>query len=239
VKLTNEEKALIQVNEKAVDDIIVTIEAVKCFKDGDFLIAFYPRSKFDLDKKRQPVINSYGAIKKFQVIAVDKHGIPYMKELNKSGKPIGGLIPSMTYSSRHTHQTYEFEVDPDYTDAIILEDQENYNATSAIKEKSDTFNAISKHNKKIKINTYDIDNLINFLNQVKVGDILWRSNVTSWSVVEIKPLPPQIKFTGFHDKFMKVLTNKSTEKYVSFSDVRWCALYTDRPRSYRELKDPK
>lgn len=241
MNLTAEEKDFIRDNETLIGSILSSIQTVQQFKDGDYLIAFYKASPYDQNKRRPPVTNSYGAVKKFQVIAVDKHGIPYMKELNKNGKPIGRLISSI---ERDHHGGFtpglHFEVDPDYTDAIILEDQANFSATGILKEKSDTFKEIAQHNKKIKINCNDVKGLAVFLGTIQVGQLLWRSSMSSWTVLEIGTLPrDKGGRVENHTAFMKVMTSKGKEELISFWDIKGHALYTDRPRSYKELKDPK
>jgi hypothetical protein len=242
--LTAEEKAYIKNNEKAIGDVLSIINAVKQFRDGDFLIAFHQATGFG-DTKLRPVTNSYGAVKKFQVVAVDKHGIPYMKELNKNGKPAGQLISSIQNDSQrgmgyNYRQTYIFEVDPDYTDSIILDDQEGYDATGILKAKSDTFKEIAEHNKKIKVEANDAKLLAAFIATIKVGDLLWRSNVSSWVVVEINPLPrDKANRIENYIPFAKVTTNKGKTIPLCFHDFRGRALYTSRPRTYKELRDPK
>jgi hypothetical protein len=244
MKLTAEEKEYIKRNENMVGDIMTVINAVKQFKEGDFLIAFHSATGFG-DTRKRPVTNSYGAVKKFQVVAVDKHGIPYMKELSKKGKPVGQLISSIKNDSNrgmgyNYSQTYIFEVDPDYTDSIILDDQANYDAANNIKIKSDTFKDITEHNKKHKVKSHDAKDLIQFLSTVKVGDLLWRSNISSWTVLEVA-LVPRDRGNRIQDytPFMKVQTNKGKITSLCFYEIRGKALYTDRPRTYRELKDPK
>lgn len=190
--LTAEEKEYIKQSESMIDGIMSCLNAVKQFNKGDYLIAFHQDRGWGGEDGSRPVTNSYGAAKKFQVVAVDKHGVPYMKELNKQGKPTGQMICSIKYEKQNrTHidtvLTYRFEVDPDYTDAIILDDQGNYNASNILKLKSDTFKEIAEHNKKIKVEANDAKLLAAFIATVKVGDLLWRSNVSSWVVVEINP----------------------------------------------------
>jgi hypothetical protein len=220
------------------------LNAVRQFNKGDYLIAFYYENGWGENRTRQ-VLNSYGAAKKFQVVAVDKHGVPYMKELNKQGKPTGRMICSIKYEKQNrthidTALTYRFEVDPDYADSILLDDQANYNASSALKVKSDTFREISEHNKKIKVDCFDAKNLAAFIGTVKVGDLLWRSNVSSWAIVEINSIPRDRgnKIENY-SIFMKVTTNRGKVKEICFDDLRRIALYSARPRTYKELQDPK
>ena len=244
MKLTPEEKELIKTNEQLVDNVMAIINVVNKFKEGDFLVAFHHATGFG-DTRVRPVVNSYGAAKKFQVVAVDKHGISYMKELNKKWKPSGRLISSVRHNTArgtlhyNLELTYNFAVDPDYADAIILDDQANYDASNILKEKSDIFKDIAKYNKSIKIKT-ETKELATFLTTVKVGDILWRSNMSSWSVTQIGIIPrSSASRIAYSTPFMKVITTKGKEEELCFNDICNKALYTARPRTYKELKDPK
>ena len=243
--LTAEEKEYIKQSESMIDGIMACLNAVKQFNKGDYLIAFHQATGYGDTRKRQ-VLNSYGAAKKFQVVAIDKHGVPYMKELNKQGKPTGRMICSIKYEQNQymtnirSALTYHFEVDPDYADSILLDDQAGYSASSALKVKSDTFKEISLHNKKIKVDCFDAKNLAAFMATVKVGDLLWRSNLSSWAVIEINPIPRDKSNRIEHNSvFMKVTTNRGKVEELCFGDLRRIALYSARPRTYKELKDPK
>lgn len=238
--LTPEEKDFIAQNEAQLDTVLDALNVVKQFKEGDFLVAFYKQSEFSLSTRKTPVSNSYGAPRKYQVVAVCKHGVPYMKELSKKGKPVGRLLSSIHIDGDGGYETsYDFEVDPDYTDAIILDDQSNFDASNVLKDKSNTFKEIGQYNKTIKVDT-DAKVLPIFLATVKVGDILWRSNTTSWSVVEIGAVPRNSSNRiGYSSIFMKVMTNKGKTLDICFNDVWGKALYTNRPRTYKELQDPK
>lgn len=241
MNLTDEEKEFIKEWETRVASILSSINIATQFKAGDYLIAFHGSYSDDPFKTKRPVINSYGAVKKFQVVAVDANGIPYMKELNKNSKPFGQLISSIEYDYMENFRpAMNFEIDPDYADAIILDNQNNFNASGIIKEKSDIFKEISRYNKSIKIKT-DSKVLPAFLATVKVGDVLWRSNISSWSVTEINALPRNITTNriGYSTPFMKVINNKGQELDICFNDISDRALYTARPRTYKELKDPK
>lgn len=237
--LTPEEKRFIHENEVYVASIMLAIQKITVFKVGDFLIAYENTRE---GKKGKLLENSYGATKKFQVVVTDSLGIPYMKELNKNGTPIGRLICPVEFNSygRGVTARLIFEVDPDYADSIILDDQANYNAVDGMKSKSDAFKAVAKHNKAVKINNDD-QSLIAYIKTLKVGDVIWRSHATSWIVQNIEPLPKQFMKANIAmmTPFLTVKTNKGIDKELSFLDLKNIVLYKDRPRTYKELKDPK
>lgn len=240
-ELSTQEKQFIKDKETQIGLLLEAIESVKKFKAGDYLIAFTPATHWN---GRKQITNSYGAPKKFIVVDVDKYGIPYMKELNKKGLPHGHLISSLKVDRNYMvskSNEYDFEIDPDYTDSLIMMDEENYDASVAHRVKGDLFKAITKHNKSIKVKTNDIPTLINFLQNLKVGDVIWKSIKTNLTVIEIMPIPLTHNGTRVdeHQTFGKVRDSKGNEHEIDAWFFRWGAFYTDRPRSYNELKDPK
>ena len=235
--LTREEMELVSETEKYAASILHALNSVTIFKIGDFLVARHN------DSKKELVTNSYGAVKKYQVVFVDRLGIPYIKELSKTGVPAGAIIPSLsfsTYGRGVMTSRYLFEVDPEYIDSIILDDQENYNATEALKIKSDAFKDIAKHNKAAKIGQTEPE-IVAYVNTLKVGSVIWRSYNTSWIVTHIDTIPKQFmkKIFSYTTPFIKVQTNKGLEVEVALQDFKNKSIYKDRPRTYKELKDPK
>lgn len=239
--LSKNELEFIRSREAIVDDIIGQLTKVAKFKKGDFLIAFRPATAYS---KRQQITNSYNAPKKFVVIYTDKHNIPYMKELSKHGMPTGSVVTPIhfdDYNSILKDLDYEFEVDPDYADSIIMMDEENYDGAAIHRMKSDTFREITDYNKIHKIKCDDQKNLAQWFNaNVKVGTILHRSIITSYIVQDIIPIPKDVAGRFRYDLvFMTVLTNKGKTIKMCINDFKWSALYDAQPRSYNELKDPK
>ncbi len=241
-KLTSHELEYIKERERAMTETINTLRNLSRFREGDYLIAFHFAHGYG-DNKKRPVANSYGVPKKFIVVHVDSNGVPYMKELSKNGDATGGVISPVRVDGGYSmikQAEYVFEVDPDYADAIILDDQENFNATEKLKVKSDTFKEIAEHNKKLKINCIDMKILAAFFSNVKVGDTLWRSNTSFYVVSKIDPVPrDKIGRLIKENPFLEVTNNKGASLTLSLDDFWRTALYSSQPRSYRELKDPK
>lgn len=239
MNLTSEEKEFIRSQEKMLDSVMSHVDAARKFKMDDFLIAFTPAGMYN--GKRTQVVNSYGVPKKFKVVAVDKYEIPYIKELNRNGKPVGRLMCPM--ASRNTamlrHQNdLEFEVDPDYADAIILDDTNAYDASADHKNKSSMFKEITDHNKKIKVPMHEVDDVVKYMTNLKVGDIIWHSNRTSIVITAINPLPKRSAGKpDTHLPFIDAINNKGKVLKLSVRTLQYKAVYTDRPRSYKELKD--
>ncbi len=242
VKLASHELDYIKERERAMTETINTLRNLSRFKEGDFLIAFHYSSGYG-DHRKRPVTNSYGVPKKFIVVHVDVNGIPYMKELSKNGDATGSILSPIRVDGGYSmvkQAEFIFEVDPDYADAIILDDQENFNATEMLKAKADNFKAIAEHNKKIKVNCVDLKVLAAFFGTVKVGDTLWRSNTSYYVVSKIDPVPKdKIGRLIKENPFIEVTSNKGASLTFSLDDFWRTALYSAQPRSYRELKDPK
>jgi len=240
-KLDQYESEVVRRNETAVSSVLGALERVNKLKLGDFLIAFRPRRWTD---RREQVVNSYGAPKKYQVVHVDAVGIPYVKELNRSGKPTGTLISPVTISARNgveVSSEFEFEVDPDYTDSIILSDEENYDAALVQRMKGDLHKEITKHNKSIKVKTSNNQELLKFLQNLKVGDVLWRSTKTNLTITSLLPIPTSHNGTRVKedDTFGQAVDSKGKNIALTAWYFRYIAIYTGQPRSYNELKDPK
>lgn len=238
--ISKEEQEIVSTRESFIGSIVEIIDGVRKFKVGDYLIAFSSRESYG---GRKPILNSFGAPKKFIVVAADNHGVPYMKELNKSGKPVGQLISPLRFVDQKylvKSREFEFEVDPEYIDSTIMMDEDNYDPTLAQRVKSDLFKEITSHNKSVKIKVSDEAILIPFLNNLKVGDVLWKSMKTNITITDIKPL---VYFNKKLDRgafIGKAVDSNGKEHTLSVSFFKYGgAFYTDRPRSYNELKDPK
>ena len=245
MKLTNEEKQFIITRAEIVTDVCDFLDLVKTcadkFKVGDYVIAYWPAQTIDdgYGEYAPPELikNSYGLALKYQVVYVDENKIPYIKTLNKNNKPYGPLECPIKISG-HVDECrirYTIEIDPDYTDAILLEDEANFNATQTLKAKVALRQEIVEHNKKFKIKLDSPRDVQVLYSKVKPGDILWRSSKSSISVVEVVAVG-----SGNHPiRRLKILTNKNKEITYRTSQLVNMNLYTDQPRNFSELRDPK
>ncbi len=239
--LNVQELQFIKQREDVVTSIIGAIKEVSKFQVGDFLIAFTPETSWN---KRRQVMNSYGAAKKYTVVHTDKHGIPYIKELNKNGNAVGQLISPIRFDEDQrviASTDYQFEVDPDYADAIIMSDEENYDAANIHRAKSATFKAITEHNKSLKVNCHDFPSLLLFLQNLKVGDVVWKSIKTHFTILTINPIPLTHRGSRFdeHTNFGTAQDSKGKIFDLNINVFKWSAIYRGQPRSYNELKNPK
>ncbi len=243
IKLTQEEKEFIEQKEREVEVMIQRLEAIRAFKLDDFLVAFIrnePRHHHRMVmpvQPPQPWLNSYGLHKKFKVVVVDKNGVPYIKELNKNGKPYGRLICAVPIGE--DYDNIIFQVDPDYEDSLILGEQpENFEATAAHKVKASVFKDITTHNKQNRVKPSDMQELVNYVNSLVVGSVIWRSSRNAWTVTKINPIPrDQANRIKNNESFMEVQDSKGRMINVAFWDLKNKVIYRDRPRSYKELNN--
>lgn len=245
-KLSRNELEYIEQRERQVRDTVVALKKAQQFKDGDFLIAF--RSLYNwktLDQEKEQITNSYGAPKKYKVVHVDANDIPYMKELSKKGEPTGTLICPISLGNNNSireESSIEFHVDPDYTDSIIMQDEENFDSSQIHREKSDTFKEIVKHNKASKIDTQDYRLLSTFFDtNVKVGTVIYKSINRFFTVIKINPVPRDLpNRIKMHEDFIEIQDHKGNIKNCCLNEFIYKVLYTQQPRSFtKELKDPK
>jgi hypothetical protein len=231
--LTLEEKHFISTNEQSIRSIIGILDEVKQFKVGDFLVAYRPNRSSEVKKY---YTNSYGAVRKYTVVALDGLGLPYMKEINKKGNPCGQLISPITYDSynnRFSHNPhYTFDVDPGFEDAILLGEDENYKVNELHEEKSAIFKEVTLHNKKCSILTDDIGPLLKFFKTLKVGDVLWRNRNSSLVILDCSNLRGSMSLIKFQ-------SSRGAIVEIAIQDFLYTRLYSDRPRSFKEVHDLK
>jgi hypothetical protein len=131
---------------------------------------------------------------------------------------------------------FNYEVDPDFTDAVIFNDVNSYMSSQNNKVNSSLHKEITEHNKKIKLCTKSATAATKELKQhLKVGSVLWKSASSFLTVTEIY----NIDLTAKNSKpIARAVTNKNRVIYLHRGDILKKALYIDRPRSYKELKIP-
>lgn len=250
MKLTDEENEFISSRESMIDILLENIEAVKGFRVGDYVVAHYKECDSNI---KIPWTNSYGIARKFIVVYVDKYGVPFIKQLNSKGLPIGDLISILEYSWDSYERgllswiSYELEVDPNYADALILDDVDTFNASAEHQEKSSLYKEIAKHNKVYRIDLSGKDLCLKFVKQLTVGDVLWRSAKTSWIVSYIGLVSPGGYVLTGHKRGSRIsdtynitfTDNKGKQLFYNQYALLNKVLYSQQPRTFNELKDPK
>jgi len=244
-KLTSDDLATIKEWNDSFGRAIEAIEKAKQLSIGDFLVLYVGQ---DL-KSMKIQLNSYGAPVKYKVVHTTEHGIPFLKKVNKKGTPVGqiysctGGLDSDDY--RYAGQAFEFRLDPDFADAILLED--TYDPAQLHKTKQEIFKAVTKHNKAAKVNTQDIRGVSDFFAKTNQGDTLWSSH-SSYFLVQDKKTMSAKDFntkakwneqTRIKGPFVIVLTVRDKNgrvKDITPDFFHHKALYRERPRTYKELK---
>lgn len=233
--LTIEEKHFIATIEHSIKNIISVLDDARRFKVGDFLIAYKPIQHPVLEQKKY-YVNSYGAVRKYTVVAVDGLGLPYMKEINKKGNPCGQLISPIRYDSYSnkfsSNPRYTFDIDPGFEDAILLGEDDTYKVNELHEEKSNIFKEVAAHNKKHIINTTDVSALVKFFKTLKVGDNVWRNRNSSLMVIDCSNLR-----NG--QSLIKFQSSRGAVVDIAIEDFQYTRLYSERPRSFKEVHDLK
>lgn len=232
------------------------IDNFKKFNLGDVLIAWGGD-----EESKQKLLNSYGVPRKFQVVYVSKQGIPYIAEISTSGnilKPLISMIPSALYSDKYahiepydveiSHQFYDayFELDPHYVDCMIL--NVPYNPWHDMLDKKSLHIEITEFNKSVRVKTSQINDIANFFMTLNQGDTIWTSNSNHFIITNIKLLSKQDLYKNgvkmpnknrVKGPFVPVLTivdPKNKIKTITPDFFHKKMLYSQRPRSYKELR---
>lgn len=244
IQLTASDKNIIDDFNKKFEAGLDAMERAKQLNIGDYLVLYLGSfgDKMELQK------NSYGAPVKYLVVHSTKHGLPFVKKVNKKGEPIGQLFSCTghleTDTYRHPSQRFNFELDPDYADSLLLQD--GYDPAQLHKSKQDIFRAVTAHNKAHKIVTLKLSDVVAFFHTINVGDTLWSSPLSSF-LVQDKQTVNRVEFntkakykdrTNLKGPFVIILTvrdKRGNVKEITPDFFVRKALYTSRPRSYKEL----
>jgi hypothetical protein len=242
--LTAEDKRVIDEFNRHYGPVLQTIERARQFKLNDYLLLYVSNS----EGKMLPQLNSYGAPVKYKVVHVTEDGMPFVKRTNKNGNPVGGLYSVVGTGSddyRPIDRNFEFILDPDYADALLLQDDQ-FDPAQLHRSKKDIWNAVTKHNKSVKVKTDQLQDVIDFFGTLVIGDTLWTSNIGYYLIQDIKQMSPkdfnnkanwreQTRVKGPFVLVLTVLDKNGKVKDIT-ADFFWGkALYRERPRTYKEL----
>lgn len=234
------------------NNLIAKIERLGQFKLGDYLIRTRDYRLLGLPSDREVrkdvEMNSYGVPVKYMVVYVEGR-VPFAKRITAKGKPIGNLeccIPELD-DDEVSNWEWHFELDPDYTDAVILDSVEDYDAAAVHRQKRDTFKDVMEHNKVNKVNCGSFDEIVKFMNSIAVGESYWVSTRNSVLVQEklsiVNGTIPYARRGNFGGRnitvpILKCVNSKGEPLTIYPMDLYRTNVYKARPRSYKELKDP-
>jgi predicted nucleic acid-binding protein len=242
--LSQEDKSRIEEFSQRFEAGLDVLEKAKQLNIGDYLVLYLSD---DINGKMRLQTNSYGAPIKYRVVHSTKHNIPFVKKVNKKGDPVGQLYSCVghleTDDYRHATQKFQFELDPDYADSLLLQD--GYDPSILHRSKREIWKDVTEHNKKNKVDTHVLGNIVNCFNDVKVGDMLWSSNASFFLIQDKKTLS-RVDFnakrsvgpTRVKGPFIMVLVVRDKNgmvKEITPDFFAYKALYKERPRSYKEL----
>jgi hypothetical protein len=127
----------------------------------------------------------------------------------------------------------EWKLDEEYVEATIMGEEESYVSSLEHDKKSKVHREISKYNSSIRQRMYSIQVAQKFMNGLKIGDTVWKSAISWYCVTDkiLKGANGPCTALVVTDK-----NNKTKKMYVQ--DFVCKVIYTDRPRSYKELHDP-
>lgn len=242
--LTAEDKATIQEWTDNFGRGLEALEKAKQLNEGDYLVLYVGQDRKSLKLQ----LNSYGAPVKYKVVHSTEHGIPFIKKVNKKGTPVGpiysctGGLDSDDY--RYEGQSFEFRLDPDYADAILLQDE--YDPAALHRSRQNLWKEVTQHNKKAKVNTSTLRDVIEFFKNTNIGETLWASNRGFYLIQDKQTMTRQdfnatLKdtYTNAKGPYVIVLTVRDKNNKISKITADFFyrkALYNERPRSYKELK---
>lgn len=227
-ELTAAEQQWVANVDAHIDQITKLKESGAAYKVGDIYIIEYNDGHIDL--------NSLGESPKYKVVAVSKHGVPFLKRMSSRGGLTGPATIIHTASSLQflTYGTYnntswKFVPDPDQLDAIMLE--EEYDPMKNHNEKLQLQREILDHNKLASVNTkYDGD-YIDFLKGLKVGDKIWTSVDKQFVVHTAAAVRGKLGWS------MTLIDMDQKEVVVPLKSFSYKRLYRTQPRSFaKEVK---
>ena len=244
--ITPEDQEIIDAFGDQFEAYFDAMEKAKQIQVGDYLVLYLAKWQ------NEPLTiqkNSYGAPIKYKVVHCTRHGIPFIKRVNKKGKPVGriysctGSLVTDTFR-RYRDQKFEFALDPDFADSILLQDE--YDPANLHRSKKDIWKAVTDHNKSCKIKTRDKQGITAFFHTVNVGDMIWTSHANYFLVQDKKIMSPKdfnskVRFkyqTNLkipHIPILTVIDKKGKVNDIAPDFFFWCALYKERPRTYKEL----
>lgn len=242
-KLSNEDKAVIEGFDLQWNAILETVQRAQQFKVGDYLILKVKAYSGHWGTQT----NSYGAPVKYQVVHLNGRGIAFVKRTNKAGEPTGRIYSCCGTEEddyREMDVQFQFELDPDFADALLLEDE--YDPASLHRSKKDIWKAVTEHNKSVKIKTDELKDVISFFHSANPGDTLWTSNVGSYFVQDKKTMTAidfnkdanysnLTRIKGLAVVILTIRDKNGKLKEVPPDFFLGKALYKERPRTYKEL----
>ncbi len=239
--LTADDLESIKDSERGMKSFLEAFESSKQFKTGDFLVARKREWDNNGNEKWPRETNSYGAPIKYQVVHTTELGLAFLKKLNSQGNLEDDLIPAVR--DWYFEDDHRWELDPEFADSLIL--QAEYDPAEVHKNRKVAWKEVTDYNKANKICTGEIAPIVDFFKTLKVGDTIWTSNVSHFTIQDSRQMPRvdakkldtglSNRVKGPHVTVLTVVDKKSAIKDITADYFFEKALYKARPRSYKEL----
>lgn len=246
IKLSQEDLAVIDAMSEQLFHLTDVMTRIKTFSQGDFLVKTIHRThSSQVAKRNKPVFatNSYGLKRKYQVVDIDKNGVPWVKEVGSTGKSKGPILcPLIEELEGILDKGYleKFEIDPEFVDSMIL-GPSAYSPMEAQDHLSKTWKEITEHNKKHIKRFKTLNQAVAFFKAIKPGDQFWTSSKKYFTVVDVKTVSSRGTTSlvkGPHITKIIVKMVDGTNKQMYPDDIVGKVLYTSAPRSYKKEINP-
>jgi hypothetical protein len=147
------------------------------------------------------------------------------------------------------HDDYAFELDPDYAEAIILQQQELYDPVGRHNALKSARQEIIDFNKNIKMPTYSIEEVIDTFAKLQVGTTYWTSPKRGFTVLENTLCALKQKTTYIGNKKVrypskqttinKIKVRHSNGKIASYepAEMKNKNIYAGIPRVHKDSSD--
>lgn len=227
--LSESDKELLLECEEEYAGLLKAFDIAKNFKLGDYIVAY--------DQDGEIKRDSYGGIIKYKVIVIDKNGLPFIKRIKSKYRYVGELLSVVSLLDDTNYSSIsKFEIDQDYTDSVILGEEEIYDPTSTNQSNSKLHKEITQHNAQLRLKA-GTKPFKEFFSVLAPGDQIWRSSDRCWIVLS---RGPNLGRDRFGNKYVISVKDSKSQKEIllTHTDLLYKVFYKDKPRSYKELKNP-
>lgn len=174
---------------KLANSILESIEEYKDMNVGEV----YMVHRVYKSGSKKPISRTYGGQPdKFMIFHKDENNFVFAKRITANGS-LGKEIICMT--TQFLSNMYEVTPDPEYVDAIILSNEDNYDPLKAQKDINSKKGKARRRNKKLEIEAKTFEDAYAKIKELKVGDIIYDADTAygygtiEWKVIEVDVRP--------------------------------------------------
>jgi len=137
------------------------------FNIGDIVVK--QRKIFGTNEWHTELIPGVKSPKKFMYVFENELGIGYMKQLRVDGT---GFTSTLVCTANFDPDSVRFVLDPEFVDHVLLGD-EDFEHNKEYKNKKAFRDEAIKKNKKILVNTRKLKTRMDWISNLKIGDVFW------------------------------------------------------------------